>query len=462
MKPFSFRRVKRHTLLALRNIWNEFSSVAKVTTSNFGSDLSSQDRHRVEKLVSHLMEDKNQGWYNLHDVILLANWYSHLEDSGRAKFLLTIASLYENKTEKLLCFFSCFMDIPEGIQLILHIYEDALTTLHDADEKHLITKTLDKILSLIFNLQSSNAEVIDFASPAMLLEKISSHQSLYLTNSWVDLKNRFNDHHVYFGIFFHALLEDPALVVRSKLTNNALIADDLGNNDDTQNIDLHKCHSILFYDVMLLEPSMNNNICVSHKSMRTIIEYIQNVYPHIKYYRAVTPLHGFMDWLTNIEPNVANAIINVGLRDELTKNITDIVESDFGQQIGLVPDLQNQDLVTIITTLLSIEQWYEYDILKDMLYTYLIRLASYYILRDYQNADTNDVIGNNRGFHLRNGAGIDEIQWLANLSSKNIQESAGMMVVYSYQIADMELNCKKYSQDNAIVASTGISKWLEI
>ena len=453
MKHFSLRRVRKHTLLALRNIWQEFSSVAKVTTHHFSADLSSQDRARIEKLVTSIVQGKHNGWHDMHDVVLLANWYTHLEDSGRGRFLLTIAHMFDYEPTDLFDFLSCFVDIPEGMQLLLHIYEDTLK-LHDDKEKKYILAALDRILSLVFNMTSASIDIIDFSSSALLLERISTFQSPYPIKSWVNLKNKFNLHHVYLGIYY-PLLGDPALVIKSKLTDGYSVCD-LNNADEDP--DVGKCHSMLFYDVLLLEPGLN--ACVVHRSMKQIIAHAINLYPHVKHYRATTPLHGFTKWLSEIDTDIVNSVINIGLQDELTKNIAQLLDSELNDIIDLHHDLKEQSLTEIIQAFLVINKWHEHDQISNLLYPYIIRFASYYILRNYNHLDPD--VGNNRGFHLCNGASIEEIQWLANTSNSNLQESAGMMVVYSYQISEMDNNSKKYIQGKAITASTGISKWLEI
>src|ERR1700744_6538003 len=43
-------------------------------------------------------------------------------------------------------------------------------------------------------------------------------------------------------------------------------------------------------------------------------------------------------------------------------------------------------------------------------------------------------------FHLGNGARLERIDWLGDLSAKGLRESAGIMVNYLYRLEDIEKN----------------------
>ena len=55
-------------------------------------------------------------------------------------------------------------------------------------------------------------------------------------------------------------------------------------------------------------------------------------------------------------------------------------------------------------------------------------------------------------FHLNNGAKLERINWLADISKKGLRESLGMMVNYLYEPRAIEGNHQKFMQ-GSIVAS---------
>ena len=64
-------------------------------------------------------------------------------------------------------------------------------------------------------------------------------------------------------------------------------------------------------------------------------------------------------------------------------------------------------------------------------------------------------------FHLGNGARLERINWLGDLSPKGVRESAGVMVNYLYRLDDIEKNHEAYANDGDVVASSAVKKLLK-
>jgi malonyl-CoA decarboxylase len=56
-------------------------------------------------------------------------------------------------------------------------------------------------------------------------------------------------------------------------------------------------------------------------------------------------------------------------------------------------------------------------------------------------------------FHLKNGARLDRINWLADTSETGIQQSAGLMANYVYDLSDLERNHELYARSGQVVCS---------
>ena len=63
-------------------------------------------------------------------------------------------------------------------------------------------------------------------------------------------------------------------------------------------------------------------------------------------------------------------------------------------------------------------------------------LAAHYFLR--ARNPKGRVIDPVARFHLGNGARLERIDWLGDLSAKGMRESAGIMVNYLYRLDDIE------------------------
>jgi malonyl-CoA decarboxylase len=61
-------------------------------------------------------------------------------------------------------------------------------------------------------------------------------------------------------------------------------------------------------------------------------------------------------------------------------------------------------------------------------------------------------------FHLRNGARLERINWLGDVSEKGLRESAGLLVNYLYDRQTVARNHEVYVNDNKIVYSSAIEQ----
>ena len=63
-------------------------------------------------------------------------------------------------------------------------------------------------------------------------------------------------------------------------------------------------------------------------------------------------------------------------------------------------------------------------------------------------------------FHLGNGARLERINWLGDLSPAGIERSHGLMVNYLYDLATVEANHEAYVNEGVIAASNPVKKLL--
>src|SRR5262249_10962611 len=86
-------------------------------------------------------------------------------------------------------------------------------------------------------------------------------------------------------------------------------------------------------------------------------------------------------------------------------------------------------------------------------------LAAHYFLRARNSKGR--IIDSVARFHLGNGARLERINWLGDLSAKGLRESAGIMVNYLYRLDDIEKNHELYATDGEVVASSAVKKLLK-
>ena len=86
-------------------------------------------------------------------------------------------------------------------------------------------------------------------------------------------------------------------------------------------------------------------------------------------------------------------------------------------------------------------------------------LCAHYFL--HANNGSKEPLDSVARFHLRNGARLERINWLGDLSPKGLRESAGVMVNYLYRLDDIEENHEAYANEGEVVASNAVKKLLK-
>ncbi len=77
-------------------------------------------------------------------------------------------------------------------------------------------------------------------------------------------------------------------------------------------------------------------------------------------------------------------------------------------------------------------------------------------LKHYTTSRQGDAVAN---FHLSNGATLHQLNWAADLSKKGLQQSAGLMVNYLYELDKVEEQHEAFSKGK-VTCSRSIEKFI--
>ena len=84
-----------------------------------------------------------------------------------------------------------------------------------------------------------------------------------------------------------------------------------------------------------------------------------------------------------------------------------------------------------------------------------MRLGAYYLTRARKGRVPYDSVAR---FHLANGARLERLNWLADVSEAGIKRSFGVMANYVYDLDDLERNHEAYAREYQVVASREIEQ----
>jgi malonyl-CoA decarboxylase len=110
--------------------------------------------------------------------------------------------------------------------------------------------------------------------------------------------------------------------------------------------------------------------------------------------------------------------------------------------------------------LLARPDWYEDLAVAQALKAPMLRLAARYLINE--KTPRGRALDGVAHFHLSNGARLERINWLGDLSPKGLQQSAGLMINYLYRLEDIEENHEAYTGEGRVTASQPVLRLLKI
>lgn len=377
--------------------------------------------------------------------------YHHLDAAGRLTFFQTLARDYGPDREKLsqaietwraqpsdddasdLHFASeprrqelirRLNRAPGGTSDLVAMRADLLGVI-TKDKKHLATLDRDivHLLSSWFNRGFLVLRRIDWSSPANILEKIIRYEAVHEIRDWDDLRRRIDpvDRRCY--AFFHpALLDEPLIFVEVALTEQipGAIAPLLA--EDRSPVAIERARTAVFYSISNTQRGLGG-ITFGNFLIKQVVQELQRELPKLDTFVTLSPVPGFMPWL---------------------KQADDLPISDEGR--ALLGRLDEPD-------------WAENAELAGQLRSVVEPLAAYYFLK--ARTSKGRMIDPVARFHLGNGARLERIDWLGDLSPKGLRESAGIMVNYLYRLDDIEKNHEAYADRYEVAASSAVKKLLK-
>ena len=106
---------------------------------------------------------------------------------------------------------------------------------------------------------------------------------------------------------------------------------------------------------------------------------------------------------------------------------------------------------------LSVPGWHRDEEVAARMREPLTRLCARYLLETGPGGRSLNPVAR---FHLRNGARLERINWLGDVSTKGMSESAGLLVNYLYDPRTIERNHEGYVKEGRIAASAEIRRLL--
>jgi malonyl-CoA decarboxylase len=316
------------------------------------------------------------------------------------------------------------LNLPDGgTGALVAMRSDLLDLMSDHPELAAVDHDFDHLLSSWFNRGFLVLKRIEWDTPASVLEKIIEYEAVHAIQSWDDLRRRIEplDRRCY--AFFHpALRDEPLIFVEVALEREIpgaiapLLADDRVPTQSDQ------MTTAVFYSISNCQRGLRG-VSFGNFLIKQVVQELARDLPRLKNYVTLSPVVGLLHWV---------------------------------RQLGRDGPLQDNERYQRISKLLEHTGWHQNESIAAELQEMLLPTAAAYFL-NAKRGDGMPVDAVAR-FHLGNGARLERINWLGDLSDVGLNQAGGLMVNYLYKLTDIEKNHEAFVNNRRIAVSNEIRK----
>ncbi|HKT20953.1 MAG TPA: malonyl-CoA decarboxylase [Stellaceae bacterium] len=331
-----------------------------------------------------------------------------------------------------------FNALPSGVKFLVDMRAELIKLAHHDEALSALDHDLRSLLAAWFDEGFLEIRRITWESPAALLEKLMVYEAVHEIRGWSDLKNRLEVDRRCFAYFHPRMPDEPLIFVEVALVK--------GMADNVQSLldeaapvgDPTSADTAIFYSISNCQRGLSG-ISFGAFLIKRVADRLAAEFPHLSRYATLSPMPGFRAWLD------ARA----------AEEGEDLLAPAEQRALETLPGPEDHSL----TALLANPLWYDNAVVAAAIKAPLLRLAARYILTEKNGRGrAADGVAH---FHLSNGARVERVNWLGDLSPKGIQQSAGIMINYLYRLADIEENHEAYTGEGRVAASPAILRLLK-
>ncbi|MEZ5538432.1 MAG: malonyl-CoA decarboxylase [Pseudomonadales bacterium] len=453
------------TLRRLQRIWSDLN------TSLRGDDqyqcdpaLSEKDVEHFRLLINECLSARGGEWAQRAKAAQIGHAYMSLNRQGRLRFLRLLATGFDadehaiqqaieayqqtqNATEKSklrhklskaltaprVHLLTLFNAMPSGIKFLVDMRGELLDTevSQDAELKE-VEKDLKHLLSSWFDIGFLQLQQLTWDSPAALLEKLIEYEAVHEITGWTDLKNRMAIDRRLFAFIHPNMDDEPLIFVQVALCNG------LANNiqslldTNTRTYDVGGANTAIFYSISNTQKGLAG-ISFGNFLIKRVVGNLKKEFPQLQQFATLSPVPGFMKWLS----------------EQMEQGEDSLLHTQEKQALKVLADSLSVDAK--LKDILSLLAWHQNQAVCDVLQPILLRLCAEYLsVLQTGKQRARDGVAH---FHLGNGATLQQINWMADISPKGIRQSCGMMVNYLYDPDTIDRNSDNYMQTGMLAVS---------
>ena len=344
--------------------------------------------------------------------------------------LATLAAAVESPRQEL---FRRMNMAPDGTATLVKLREHLGLQLKENPQFGVVDTDLRHLFMSWFNRGFLELQRISWNTPAAILEKLIAYEAVHAIDGWGDLRRRLASDRRCFGFFHPALPDEPLIFVEVALLNEMagriapIIRAPVPGDDWTEP------DTAIFYSISNCQPGLRG-ISFGNFLIKQVAADLSKELPGLKTFATLSPMPGFRRWLDDPGTDVSQ---------QLPKALAERIVKEAGAE-------NVRDGLRRLTQLGEAEGYVRSNLLREA----LLRLGTRYLAGHGQKRGVSDPVAR---FHLGNGARIERVNWMADVSEKGIRESHGLMVNYLYDLGAVEKNHEAFANGRPVSMSDEVA-----
>jgi malonyl-CoA decarboxylase len=265
---------------------------------------------------------------------------------------------------------------------------------------------------------------IDWTTPANILEKIIQHEAVHAIDGFEGLRRRLEPRDRRLYAFFHpALGDEPLIFVEVALTDSipGAIAPLLA--PDRLELSPQAATTAVFYSISNAQKGLAR-VSFGNFLIKQVVEDLKRELPRLQTFVTLSPAPGFARWLEAERADERSPFLNADQRRALA--------------------------------LLDRPNWSSKVAAVEALGRALPPLSANYFI--HARTKSGRVVDPVARFHLGNGARLERINQLGDVSPTGLSQSHGLMVNYLYDLDQIEENHETFANKGEVVASSAVRR----
>lgn len=452
------------TLINLRLAWRDFmSSGHEIKPLSLEPDLPETDITILRKLMRECLEGKGGEVSSRARAAVLGQAYLGLNDQGRIRYLEVLANdftvaketlsevkqkidelenspklisqLRELLTPPRLKLLTQFNDLPQGVKFLVDLRADIRFFMNTVPVLKGLDDDLKGLLESWFDIGFLELKRLTWDEPASLLEKLIEYEAVHEISSWDDLRNRLDSDRRCYAFFHPCMPEEPLIFVEIALVKG--MANNIQSllDENVPAINTEDADTAIFYSITNTQMGLQG-IRFGSFLIKQVVDHLARDLPKLTTFATLSPVPGLINFIQSMPENKERELM------------TDREQSELLETRG------TKSLKEIITT----TDWIQNLNDTDTIINILMRTCAYYLVKEKRGLKALDPVAD---FHLNNGARLENINWLSDISENGMRQSAGIMVNYVYKLSDIEKNHELYCDSGNIATSTSVNNLLK-